>query len=243
MRALFTLPLLALLPTLARAEAQGAKKLNAEGMNLYAKRRYDDALDRFQKAVAADPGFVLAHYNAASMASLLGKNNLVVKELEWLAASSDPVAKKSLAHARADKDLERASMHPRVRRLIGLPPIETTPPSDLLVERSGVWGSDGSYCGGDAYTFTFKKDGTLRVATQWACNDSEDEQEDGGTWSIVGGKVVLKSKKLLEKDTEPATFGPCDDKDAEPGFCLNFQVVTKSELGTLNCRRGAGSLH
>src|SRR5437588_5190723 len=96
----------------AHADPAQGKKLNAQGMQRVAHQDWAGALELFRKAIAADPDAVLAHYNAASMESRLGKIDLAAQDLAWLAASTDPAAARALAHGVTDPDLERASMDP-----------------------------------------------------------------------------------------------------------------------------------
>ncbi|MEJ7603048.1 MAG: hypothetical protein WKG01_34495 [Kofleriaceae bacterium] len=171
----------------AEADAKQALKLNTQGMQKYAKKKYSDAADLFKQAIAADATLAYAHYNLASMASLTEDFPLVITELEWCKKSADPVAAKLMAKAKADKDLERALMHPRVRELVGLPALDTMSLDAVLLERTGIWGDGPDACGPDNITVTFKKGGKFSVVGFWACNDGNSKKFDAGTWLVKDG--------------------------------------------------------
>ncbi len=99
--------------------ADDARAANVRGMKLYNAKKYADAAKEFRAAIAADPKFVLAHYNLASMAALLGDKPTVLAELRWLHDSSDPDARKALDKAPSDPDLHSMIDDPDVKKLIG----------------------------------------------------------------------------------------------------------------------------
>ena len=209
----------------AHADVAEGKKLNVAGMKKVNKQDWSGALELFKKAIAADPGAVLAHYNAASMESRLDKIDDCLADLAWLAKSSDPAAAKALAHGKNDPDLERASMDPRVRAIIGVPELASMTGDAIALERSGVWGEDGSACGAPGYTLTFKKGGALIAKSDWGCNDGEEHVDEPGTWKAKGASVIVTSKTLFKNAT--ATFGPCD-ADKPGTWCL---LVTDAKDG------------
>ncbi len=98
--------------------AEDAKTANRRGMTLYAAKDYAGAAKQFRAAIAAQPSFVLAHYNLASMAALLGDKPTVLAELKWLHDSSDPAARKALDKAPTDPDLKSVIDDPEVRALV-----------------------------------------------------------------------------------------------------------------------------
>lgn len=224
--------------TTADADPKKAKALNVQGMKLYGKKQYYQALEAFKKAIALDPSYVWPHYNAASMASLLEDFPVVISELEWCVASKDPVAVKAMSTAKADKDLEKAIMHPRVRELVGLPALDKLTPEQILLERTGVWGADGSACGMPAYTFTFKKGGALAAALEGGCNEHHSVERYTGKWKIDAGKVVVMIPKA--KTSFSGTFGACNGNDPKQGHCLN---LTEGDDGNeYTFARGAADL-
>lgn len=209
----------------ARADVAAGKKLNVQGMQKVGKKDWSGALALFKQAIAADPDAVLARYNAASMESRLDKLDDCVADLTWLAKSSDPAAAKALAHGKSDADLERASMDPRVRALIGVPELGAMTGDAIALERSGVWGEDGSACAAPGFTLTFKKGGALVAQSDWGCDASEDHVNEPGTWKAKGASVIVTSKTLFKNAT--ATFGPCD-ADKPGTWCL---LVTDAKNG------------
>jgi hypothetical protein len=225
--------LLLLSSAIAAADAGKARQLNTEGMKLYGKTNYRAALEAFDKAIAADPTFVLAHYNAASMASILGNTARVIDELKWLVASKDPVAVKALVQAKTDRDLDRASMHPRVRELIGLPGFDKIDLAEMLTERDGVWGFDTEFCAGEAVTLTFKKGGKVAVASEFACDATETTTADAGTWTVSGGKLVITTKTVFAGG-KPGAIASCDEP-SDGSACL---VIAGDQVGSFH--RGHG---
>lgn len=222
--------------SLVAADAAKAKQLNTEGMKLYGKKDYPAALASFTKAIAEDPTFVLAHYNAASMASLAGDFPRVVKELEWLTASKDASAAKALAQGKTDRDLDRASMHPRVRELVGLPPLDKVDLGELLTERGGLWGADASACAGLAVNAVFKKGGKVSIQSEFACDATDANQSETGTWVVKGGKLVVKSK-LIFPDGISGELAKCP---ADEGgiWCL---AIDGNGFNAMH--RGPGTMH
>jgi hypothetical protein len=192
----------------AGADPKKAKALNVKGMKKYKKKDYWAAKELFAQAVAEDPAYVTAHYNLASMAGLIGELELATKELEWLKASTDPEAAKKLAKAKKDPDLYPLTTAPSIRALLGLPALDTLPVADALLENGGVWGSNGSWCGGEGTTLTFKKGGKLAIQQEWGCNEDHDAPKETGTWKIVDGALVVASKKMLA-GAKPAAWQPC----------------------------------
>lgn len=200
------------------ADAAKARKLNTQGMAAYKRQHYEEALAKFDQAIAEDATMVLAHYNAASMASLITDNPRVIKELEWLASSTDPAAAKALATGKTDRDLLYASMHPRVRALLGLPPLDQMDLATLVTERGGVWGIDGSACGGEAITITFRKGGKFSMRQEFACDETDAVSTENGTWAVKGGVLTLTSKKVFAGGA-PAALETCSRGD-DGSWCL-----------------------
>ncbi|HUJ62477.1 MAG TPA: hypothetical protein VLX92_28445 [Kofleriaceae bacterium] len=106
---------------LGHADPKGdAHAANVRGMKLYEAKDYAGAAAQFRAAIAADPTFVLAHYNLASMAALVGDKPTVLDELRWLARSKDPEARRALAKAPTDPDLHAVIDDPEVKAVLGL---------------------------------------------------------------------------------------------------------------------------
>lgn len=100
--------LLCSLASTSLADTAKAKAANSRGLALHKKKQFKEAAAEYQKAIAEDPNYVLAHYNLACALSLADdiENSLV--ELRWLAdrASWDPTAKSAMKKASKDKDLK-----------------------------------------------------------------------------------------------------------------------------------------
>ena len=219
----------------ARADVAKAKKLNTQGMQKYAHHDYEEALALFRQAIAEDPGSVKAHYNAASVLSLMGKVVEAGAELDVLAASKDPAAAAALAKGRTDPDLDRASTEAHVREVLGLPALDTMTIEQILVERAGRWGADGDACGGLAVTITFKKHGALAFHGEFACDDTDAFIDHKGTWSVSGKTVTLHGEKTFDGAT--LTIGPC--QDTPTASCVQID----DGFGANELFRGEGAMH
>jgi len=108
----------------AAAAPSKAQNANTAGMRLYANKDYKAAAEQFRAAIKLDDSYVLARYNLASMAALIGDKPTLIAQLTWLRASKDPEAAKVLAHAKADPDLKSVIDDPDVKKLL-----EVAPPS------------------------------------------------------------------------------------------------------------------
>jgi hypothetical protein len=102
----------------ATAAPSKAVTANTAGMRLYATKDYKAAAEQFRAAIKLDDSYVLAHYNLASMAALIGDKPTLIAQLTWLRASKDPEAAKVLAHAKADPDLKSVIDDADVKKLL-----------------------------------------------------------------------------------------------------------------------------
>lgn len=211
-------------PKLARAS-------NIDG--IAAMRRGDWAAARtaFEKAIGADLGHVLAHYNLASVASIDGDWLAARRELAWLAGSSVPAAKAALKTALADADLDFASIDPDARNLIGMPAYPSTT-KDRLAERHGIWSTNGESCKRPATIVTFAAGGKLGVATIDECKGKRDTKTATGTWKDDGQLILdvalgaLPAKATLEWEAcDQHTPG---DPPGPDGSCFRLKEVKRA---------------
>ncbi|HYV65806.1 MAG TPA: tetratricopeptide repeat protein, partial [Myxococcales bacterium] len=100
--------------SLARGEAQIH---NGHGYSDYSAGELEAARREFDRAIAADPGFVDALYNAASTAAVSGRETEAVAYLRR-AAEVDPRRVQVLG--RNDEDFKKLRQRPDVRALLGL---------------------------------------------------------------------------------------------------------------------------
>ena len=100
--------------SLARGEAQIH---NAHGYSDYSAGELDAAGREFERAIAADPRFVDALYNAASTAALAGRSDEAIAYLRR-AVEVDPRRVQVLG--RDDDDLKLLRRRPEVRALLGM---------------------------------------------------------------------------------------------------------------------------
>ncbi|HXU68920.1 MAG TPA: hypothetical protein VN947_06300 [Polyangia bacterium] len=132
---------------------------NTAGWRYYRAGQLPRAELHFSDAVALDPEYALAHYNLACVASRLRDVVTAIRELRWLAASADPVAKEKRAKAASDADLDFVSALPEVRDLLTLPEFDEGEPLDWIRERSGRWSTEVSdpECATRSYSFVFER--------------------------------------------------------------------------------------
>jgi tetratricopeptide (TPR) repeat protein len=105
-------------------ERERAQAQNRLGMAHLKAGQLGQASADFAEAVSIDRSFALAHYNLASAASLRHDTNTAVQALLEVIdlASHDPVAKRALARAQTDHDLDFiAQTSPYVSKLLGRP--------------------------------------------------------------------------------------------------------------------------
>lgn len=93
-------------PSAAR-DPEAAKAANSRGMQLHTAKKYKEAMAEFEKAIAADDSFVLAHYNLACAASRAQEADVAERELTWVnsAGSWNDAAAAATKKAPTDPDL------------------------------------------------------------------------------------------------------------------------------------------
>ena len=180
-------------------------------------------MQQFAQALAADPSFVAAHYDLASVAAIVGDLPTVRGELAWMAKSSDKEAARLLNKARMDPDLDAASTDPEVRRLINAPAWAENSLHDNLTERSGVWSAEGAECGTPAFRFKFSDSGSFTGSAVVTCKGKKQSQTIKGTWELTGDKVALKAAKAKSgANLDGVTLSPARCKgSAVEGSCLS----------------------
>jgi hypothetical protein len=108
------------LEIVAEAELARARELNQAGLDAQRAERYDEAIEHYHAALAADPGHLTARYNLATAYNLAGDSAAALAILEALGEVDDcPVCVGRLARAREDDDF--ASLHddPAFERITG----------------------------------------------------------------------------------------------------------------------------
>jgi hypothetical protein len=95
-----------------------AQAENARGMKRYRAKDWAGAAQAFRGALEVNPKYVVAHYNLACVAALLGDKAAAVTQLVWLAGSDDPNARLKLIKAATDRDLATISSDPTVKKMI-----------------------------------------------------------------------------------------------------------------------------
>lgn len=137
MRAIPLLLLLLLLPAVSVAKPTAkdrtdAKAANVRGLTLAKKKQYKDAEAEYRKAIALDPGMVVAHYNLACAAWLADDADVAFLEIAWISnrAAWDDQARAAVKAAHTDPDLKTMlSSWMEADQWLGAGALETT---DLL---------------------------------------------------------------------------------------------------------------
>lgn len=212
---------LAMTAARADADAKEARKLNAKGMKLYKKKKFEQAQAVFVKAIAADATMVIPHYNLASVAAINFDTEVVIEQLTWLKGSSDPAAAKRLVKARSDPDFRHAAGHPKVREMIGLPALDAMS-ADRVLEYGGVWSGTDVGCSAAWYEYRFAKDGTYNGRSY--CGDDGVVRKSKGKWSIAGDKLHVAGKNAaVEYAWQPC--GSLTGDDSDGSSCLVSDTV------------------
>jgi len=188
-----------------RVDHAAAVDENKEGMAKYNDHDYRTAAARFRHAIVADPKFVLARYNLASVASILGDAPTVAAQLAALAAmKGDAAAKSAVAKGASDPDLDRASTDSEVRRLLGAPGLDTLADKDVVLERNGVWTREDA-CESHVLTVKFGKDGKVAVHEIGGCTGDKIDAKRTSAWKADGAKLRVDDPALRGE----VTFVPC----------------------------------
>jgi hypothetical protein len=166
------------------ARHRQAIEANKTGLRLYKLGQLQRAEFRFQAAIARDPDYVKAHYNLACVASRLRETRVAVEQIEWLAASADPLARAKLQKALDDPDLDLVSSLPEVRARLALPAFDPAHTQPWLAERRGVWSAElpRTGCQQNAYTMEVQRGGEVKLRVRTQCGDGsliEEETYDG----------------------------------------------------------------
>ena len=203
----------------AKRDPAAAKAANARGMQLLTAKKYKDAMAEFGKAIAADPDYVLAHYNLACAASRAQDHDVAYKELSWIggAATWDAVAANAAKKAPKDPDLQWIMQQaPGMQDLSSLP-------EDLLNHETAFSADDGTEDPTDPSTVKLLATASGKHDTN--CDRSDANQKrvlgvhidhDGKVWlygSLADGAAVIVDNKIVSR-TEPfGCTGPGASQD------------------------------
>jgi tetratricopeptide (TPR) repeat protein len=104
-----------------------AKLLNARGLAAYRRGLNEDALALYSQALAADPSYHWAHYNAACMLAMAGDVEAAIEHLKsWERHAPDSVdpAERIIK----DSDFDRIREDPRLQAWLSSPPPPASAP-------------------------------------------------------------------------------------------------------------------
>jgi tetratricopeptide (TPR) repeat protein len=216
------------------ARAGSARDLNTEGYRLYQAGNYPEALKYFRRAVTADPGYSLAHYNLACTLGVLRKaggesicvydayKSAILDELE-AAVRLDP---ETLMKMTTDTDLDPIRDTLRYQRLVGVVPDSGDNVRTILVAVSWFGPAPGAF--GPTSGIRFAEDGSLVLWTLDTAGDEVKRIEYRGSWSVTANRITIVLDEPLGDATEffgtmlpggtvdvPGLPGPFSDDPAE----------------------------
>jgi hypothetical protein len=92
-----------------KKDVAASRAANTRGLALARAKKYREASAEYRKAIAADPSYVLAHYNLACSEALGGDPTEALGQLAWVgnAAAWDDTAKTAIMKAQKDPDLSK----------------------------------------------------------------------------------------------------------------------------------------
>jgi hypothetical protein len=210
-----------------------AMAANTAGWRYYRAGQLPRAELYFSDAVALDPDYALAHYNLACVASRLRDVRTSVRELRWLAASADPVAKAKRAKAAGDADLDFVSTVPEARDLLSLPPFGEVEPLDWIRARSGRWSAevDDPECATRSYTLVFERDSdAAHLTIREACHRGALHEATFAATVGVEGATVRVAVPLWKQwpDAADLVLSTCPGLDGAPGSCFMLVAGDKT---------------
>ena len=192
---LISLFVYAVLPSLASADRESARALNANGYQLYKQKKYGEALDFFKKSVEADITYGQAHYNLACTLGVLRKLRIFC---EYDAYRSDIIRHLELTlkymPSKKGKMLTDSDLTP-VHDTFGWQVIKGLSPSNsghlvtILANVTWYGPAPGAY--GPMSGIEFKPDGSFRY---WRLNiDTDKPRKDyfSGKYSVSDGNIRL----------------------------------------------------
>jgi tetratricopeptide (TPR) repeat protein len=189
-----SLLLMLLVASTAGGQPAKARELNTEGFRLYQAGHFPEALERFQAAAQAHPGYALAHYNVAATLGVLRKQQKVCEYqaypetiLQHLtrAVELDP---RRLKRAQEDADLEPIRRTVGWQRLLGRSPARAGDVPALL--RAVDWYGPGMGAHGTLVRLNFQEGGKV-VLKRKSLPDDGPAQETvlTGTYTVRGTEV------------------------------------------------------
>lgn len=131
-------------PTPVSTARELAKAANTRGMRLHKAQDFPGAAAEFRTAIAADAGWVTPRYNLACALGRQGNAAGAAEQLQWLARSSEPDARRRLEKGRLDEDLAPVRGDARVRSLLGLGPATDAASTPAPVSGPGAGPKVGS---------------------------------------------------------------------------------------------------
>jgi tetratricopeptide (TPR) repeat protein len=186
-------------PGAKQSPGSPGRDLNTEGFRLYKQKKYVEAAKRFEQALAAEPGFALAHYNLACTLALLYKRGPDCARGVYREAILDHLAKavdldeKRRARMAVDADLADVRGTFRYQVLKGLSPAKTEDVKAIL--QHVAWEGPTVEVYGPASTLRFQANGSCVLKILDAFEDKVNWEVYRGTYRVQGNQVVLSLAK------------------------------------------------
>jgi len=198
-----------------------ARELNSQGYALYRQQRYEEAVAVFQKAIATDETFGLAHYNLACTLGILMKKEggvCLCSVGDGVFSREDIIAQLELTLKYLPEKKEKMLTDPDLQavrgtlwwqRFIGLDPAKAADVPTILLNVKRWFGPRPGVCGPE---LTFSSDRTFRFIS---CQDGQTYQ---GVYQVEGRKINLHFRK------------PChdilrDEGEMGPDGLLRFNAI------------------
>jgi hypothetical protein len=188
-------------PDAKPSPGSASKDLNVQGLRLYKQKRYLEAVQLFEQAIAAEPRHALAHYNLACTLALLRKSGQGCKQgarrsviLGHLARAVE-IDGTRRDRMKVDADLEdvRASFAYQV--LTGLSPTKSSDVKAILQRIVWVGPDAGVY--GPASYLRFNADGICELRILDAVEEKVNWKVFKGSYGVQDNRVELTLEKAF----------------------------------------------
>jgi hypothetical protein len=172
-----------------------ALALNRAGFALYEQGRFEDALEKFREAAAADDRLAIAHYNAAATMARLRTLNRVCETNAYVSSIFEEleraIALDPRRRMRAREDRDFASVQTSARWQLAVRRYDARRDLAQILIASDWWGpAPGAH--GNTSFIAFKADGSV---SGWELDPSTDEVRQrplDGRWVVARGKVTIR---------------------------------------------------
>lgn len=191
-----------------------AKLLNTKGFILYEEKKYEEALQYFEKAFIADDTYYLAHYNYACTVGVLLKQNRMIWS-RYIQSAIEHLSKvlelnpDYISKMESDPDLEIIRKEYDYLIMLGLSPNEDEDIKEILIRmnwyipHSGIFGNIGSVNFTENNKVILSYDPIERFNFENQSKTEASGYKYTGTYTIENNEIIIKlDEKMLKKRTE-----------------------------------------